>query len=117
MVNGDILPLLPNDYDGVNKNIDANASDVAIRSLAFINAVRMKSGKSTLSLDDTLNNLATVKANDMAIHNSISHWDSYGERISGTAKRNGLRLAGSIGENVAGGNVGYNVLLVGLSYS
>lgn len=117
IVYGDILPLLPNDYDGVKKDIGTDSSGVAIRSLAFINTVRAKSGKSSISLDDTLSNLATIKANDMAVHNNLSHWDSNGDRISGTAKRNSIRLTGSIGENVAGGNVGHEVLLIGLAYS
>lgn len=117
IVYGDILLLLPNDYDGVKKDIGTDSSGVAIHSLAFINTVRAKSGKSSVSLDDTLSNLATIKANDMAVHNNLSHWDSNGDRISGTAKRNGISLTGSIGENVAGGNVGHEVLLIGLAYS
>ncbi len=96
IVYGDFLPLLPNGYDGVTKEIHADSSNIALNSLTFVNTVRAKSGKSTISLDDTLNTLATLKANDMANHANISHWDSNGDRISGTAKRNGINLTGSI---------------------
>lgn len=90
---GDILPVYPNDYDSVQKNITASdSSTVAIESLDFVNAVRAKSGKSSISLDDTLGNLATIKANDMAQHRNLSHTDSNGEKIGGTAKRHNIKL-------------------------
>jgi uncharacterized protein YkwD len=85
--------------------------------LKFVNALRAKSGKSPLVLDNILTNLATIKANDMAEHNNLSHTDSYGDKISGTAKRNHIQLAGSIGENIAGGNINFKMLLVGLANS
>lgn len=91
--------------------------EVATKSLDFVNSVRKKSGKSTLSLNETLNDLATIKANDMAKNRNISHTDSFGDKISGTAKRSGIRIAGGIGENVAGGNVYFKTLLVGLANS
>jgi uncharacterized protein YkwD len=53
----------------------------------------------------------------MANHNTISHTDSYGTTIGGTAKRNGIQIAGSIGENVAGGTFSFKYLLVGLANS
>lgn len=92
---GDVLPIFPNDYDSVEKEIgNVSSSAVAAESLNFVNGVRAKSRKSALSLDDTLNNLAAIKANDMAKHHDISHTDSNGDKIGGTAKRNGIKIAG-----------------------
>lgn len=118
IVYGDFLPIYPNDYDNVQKKIDnTDRSVVTIESLKFVNDLRSKTGKSALSLDDTLNSLATIKANDMAKYNNISHVDSYGDKINDTAKRNGIRIAGGVGENVAGGNIHYKVFLIGLANS
>ncbi len=94
LIYGDFLPVYPNDFDNVQKDISNNDSSiVANDSLSFVNAVRAKSGKSALVLDTNLNTLATIKANDMATHNIISHTDSQGTTIGGTAKRNGIQLA------------------------
>ena len=91
---GEILPIYPNDMDSVQKNIsNADTSIVASESLKFVNSVRAKSSKSALSLDDTLSNLATIKANDMAKYQNLSHTDSSGDKINGTAKRNNINLA------------------------
>lgn len=94
VIYGDFLPIYPNNFDTAEKNISNNDSITAANdSLSFVNAVRAKSGKSALVLDTNLNTLATIKANDMANHNIISHTDSYGTTIGGTAKRNGIQLA------------------------
>lgn len=115
---GDILPVYPNEYDSVEKNINkSDSSRVAIESLKSINNIRARSGKPALSLDDTLNNLATIKANDMATHNNLSHTDSNGDKIAGTAKRNNIEVTGGVGENIAGGNINYKALLIGLANS
>jgi len=115
---GDFLPVLPNEYDGIQKEVGTvDGSIVATESLNFVNALRAKSGKSPLSLDDSLNRLASIKANDMAQSGIVSHSDSVGDKISGTAARNNITIAGAVGENVAGGNVHFRVLLAGLSNS
>lgn len=115
---GDILPVYPNDSDSVQKQIsNTDDSIVALESLHFVNNIRSLSGKSALSLDDTLNNLATIKANDMALHNNLSHTDSNGNKIGGTAKLNKIMIAGAVGENIAGGNISFKVLLIGLANS
>lgn len=91
---GKILPVYPNAYDSVRKEVwKSDASTAAAESLSFVNDIRMKSGKSALSLDDTLNTLATIKSNDMAEHKNLSHTDSNGDKINGTAKRNNINLA------------------------
>lgn len=100
---GDILAIAPNNYDGTEKKIgSADSLAVASESLAFVNQVRARSSKSALLLDDTLSRLATIKANDMAANNNLSHTDSHGDKISGTAKRNSIKIAGAVGENIAG---------------
>lgn len=115
---GDYLPLLGNAYDVMDKGVEkVNASSVPVSSLAYINTIRTNAGLTAISLDDTLNNLAAIKARDMAANNYVGHTDSKGGRIIETAARNGITIAGSVGENVAGGNVNYQVLLIGLSES
>lgn len=115
---GKILPVYPNEYDSVQKEIGKPTdSVVATESLKAVNNVRAQSGKSALTLDDALSNLAIIKANDMAEHHTVSHTDSVGDTIIGTAKRNHIQIAGSVGENVAGGNVSFRVLLIGLENS
>ncbi len=37
----------------------------------------------------------------MAANNNLSHVDSHGNLISGTAKKNNIQIAGSLGENIA----------------
>jgi len=102
VVYGNFLPVLPNNYDNIQKDIsNSDVSIVATESLKFVNNIRSISGKSTLTLDNNLSNLAIIKANDMAIHNNLSHTDSYGDKISDTAKRNNIKLIGNIGENIA----------------
>lgn len=118
VISGDVLPAYPNEYDTTEKEIlNTSSSVVATESLAFVNTLREISGKPALSLDTSLNTLATIKANDMATHSIVSHNDSFGEKIDGTAKRHKVSYAGTIGENVAGGNISYKILLVGLSKS
>lgn len=91
---GDVLPVAPNDMDTVGKDIlDSDASVVARESLDFINAIRAKSGKKVLVLDETLNALALIKAKDMAKTGILSHQDSAGVYIDGTAKRNNIAVA------------------------
>lgn len=91
---GDILPVYPNDYDHGEKKIgNTDAPNAAMESLKFVNGIRAKSSESPLSLDDTLTHLATIKANDMAKHHILSHTDSSGDKINGTAKRNNIQIA------------------------
>lgn len=96
---------MPNEYDAVSKETDSNLSDVVPNALRFINAIRKKAGKEPLVSDSALQNLAQFKANDMAANNYVGHDDSAGQKITGTAKRAGIEIAGSVGENVAGGSV------------
>lgn len=111
------VPLLSNEYDAVTKDTDSDLSDVVPNALRFVNAVRKKVGKPALVSDPELQRLAQFKANDMADHNYVGHDDSTGQKITGTAKRAGIAVAGSVGENVAGGSVGTDFLLAGLSLS
>lgn len=102
VVSGDVLPIYPNELDGVDKEIGINDSSmVGPESLRFVNAIRARSGKSALAIDETLNRLATIKANNMAASGNLSHTDSNGDKIAGTAKRSGIKIAGSVGENIA----------------
>lgn len=111
------VPLLQNEYDAATKDTDSDLSDVVPNALRFVNAVRKKVGKAALVSDPDLDRLARFKANDMADHNYVGHDDSAGQKIIGTATRAGITIAGSVGENVAGGSVGTDFLLAGLSLS
>ena len=94
IVYGNVLPILPNESDMTPKQINENDKNIVnAESLKFVNSVRARSGKTALILDDNLNTLATIKANDMAKHNNLSHTDSNGEKINGTAKRNNIKIA------------------------
>lgn len=112
-----VVAIMPNEYDAVTKETDSSLTDVVPNALRFINAIRKKTGKSPLQTDSTLAELARFKANDMADHNYVGHDDSTGVKITGTAKRAGIVITGSVGENVAGGSVGTDFLLAGLSLS
>lgn len=61
-------------------------------------------------MDANLTALADFKAKDMTNNLYVGHVDSRGEYILGTAKRAGIRVLGSVGENVAGGTVGVSYL-------
>lgn len=98
---GSVVALMPNEYDAVSKETDSSLSDVVPNALRFINAIRKKAGKEPLASDATLQRLAQYKANDMAANNYVGHDDSAGQKITGTAKRAGIEISGSVGENVA----------------
>ena len=95
----------------MTKETDSDLSDVSANALRFVNAIRKKAGKPALVSDSTLESLARFKANDMAENNYVGHNDSAGQKINGTAKRAGIAVSGSMGENVAGGSVGSDFLL------
>lgn len=112
-----VAALLPNEFDSVSKDVDASSDDVVPNALRFINVLRKKVGLGPLQSDPVLESLALYKANDMADNAYVGHDDSRGQKIPGTAKRAGIPIVGSVGENVAGGSVGSDFLLAGLSLS
>jgi uncharacterized protein YkwD len=112
-----VAALLPNEYDFANKDSSTDLSSIGADALRYVNAIRSKLDKSALRLDPTLMRLAQAKADDMAANNYVGHDDSHGEKIVGTAKRMGIPLSGSVGENVAGGSVSTEFLLAGLALS
>ncbi len=112
--NGKVLAILPNSYDFANRTIESNAKSVITDTLAAINTIRTQAGLSALSLDNNLSNLAQYKAKDMSDHGYVGHPDSQGVFILDTAKRAGITVRGSVGENVAGGTVSASFLQAGL---
>jgi uncharacterized protein YkwD len=112
-----VITLLPNEYDNASKDSSTDLSTVSSDALRYVNALRAKVGKSRIVLDSELTRLAQFKAQDMAAYNYVGHDDSQGQKITGTAKRAGVSLAGSVGENVAGGSVSVDFLLAGLALS
>ncbi len=117
VIGDDILPIAPNTVDRM-RDEDTDSLDATRRaSLSYLNALRAEQGLGNLRLSDTLNELAQIKAQDMADHGYVGHVDSTGVYINGTAKRFGFDIDFSLSENVAGGNVGYGVLISALSLS
>jgi hypothetical protein len=93
IIHGSVLPVYPNEYDHVEKKVSGNDGSMVVKdSLEYINNIRIRSGRNALVIDSTLNKLATIKANDMAAHNNLSHTDSNGHKINGTAKQNNVKI-------------------------
>lgn len=52
-------------------------------------------------IDDNLSTLAQAKAENMANDNYVGHYTKNGQDIVGFAKSIGIKVVGSVGENVA----------------
>lgn len=96
--------------DGQSSNVDnTNASDrgesaeQANEVLKLVNAERAKQGLRALTLDGKLNNIATIKAKDMAQNNYFSHTSpNYGSPFE-MLRAFGVTNYKSAGENIAMG--------------
>jgi rare lipoprotein A (peptidoglycan hydrolase) len=117
VLHGDVLAILPNEYDFSNRAIETDATRASNQVFDSINAVRKQAGLPALQLDPTLSRLAQIKAQDMSDNDYVGHVDSEGVYIRDTGKRVGIDIAQSIGENVAGGTVSASFLQAGLSLS
>lgn len=117
VVHGNVLAILPNEYDFSNRTLETSVKTAISQTFASINEVRKKAGMTELSLDTTLAQIAQFKAQDMADNNYVGHVDSEGVYIRDTAKRAGIVIQSSMGENVAGGTVSASFLQAGLSLS
>lgn len=117
VIHGNVLAILPNEYDFSNREIETSTIAAVNQTLASVNAVRKKAGLNPVEMDNTLSKVAQFKAKDMSDNNYVGHIDSQGEYIRETAKRAGFAIAGSLGENVAGGTVSASFLQAGLSLS
>lgn len=109
---GDNLPLFPNVTDVYDSLTDTG--DILGNTQRFI---RYLWNTNKLQANDDLMKLAQLKANDMATFNYVGHIDSGKTYIDGMAKRNGIDFYGTVGENVAGGNLSFGHLLSGLALS
>ena len=85
--------------------------------LSSINTLRQWLGRSTITIDTTLANLAERKAMDMARYNYVGHTTHAGLDIIAFADSQGIDITGTIGENVAWGNVSDISLQDGLEES
>ena len=94
---------------------DKNTIDRDI--LASINSLRKWLGWFMISLDPTLQRLAQAKALDMATYNYVWHTTYGGLDIIEFADSQGIDIRGTIGENVAWGNVSDKSLQDGLEES
>ncbi len=83
----------------------APGSNINRDILSSINALRGWLGRSLLSLDMTLMDLAQQKATDMATYNYVWHTTHGGLDIIEFATSKNISITGTIGENVAWGNV------------
>ncbi len=117
VVYGNVLAILPNEYDFVNRDIETNASTAVKQTFDSINQVRKQAGLDALQIDPNLSKIAQFKAQDMSDNNYVGHVDSQGVFIRDTGKRIGVVITSSMGENVAGGTVSASFLQAGLSLS
>ncbi len=85
--------------------------------LASINTLRKWLGRSTLTIDPTLADLAQQKSLDMATYNYVGHTTHAGLDIIAFADSQNIPVTGIIGENVAWGNVSDISLQDGLEES
>ena len=85
--------------------------------LTSINTLRKWLGRSTLTIDPTLTELAQRKATDMATYKYVWHTTHAGLDIIEFAESQGIVITGIIGENVAWGNVSDISLQDGLEES
>jgi uncharacterized protein YkwD len=83
----------------------ADGSNITRDILSSINALRGWLRRPILSLDATLMDLAQQKATDMAIYNYVWHTTHEGLDIIEFATSKNISITGTIGENVAWGNV------------
>lgn len=81
---------------------DRKETSHAQEILNLVNAERKKQGLSALTLNDKLNNIATMKAKDMAVNNYFSHQSpTYGSPFQ-MLQNYGVTYSYA-GENIAGG--------------
>lgn len=85
--------------------------------IASINTLRQWLWRSTVSMDPTLQRLAQFKATDMATYSYVWHTTHAGLDIIAFADSQGIDIVGTIGENVAWGNVSDKSLQDGLEES
>lgn len=94
-----------------------NKKAIDTDTLNRINSLRLSLGKSILVQDSKLTDLAQQKSQDMADDNYLWHVTRSGLNIVEFAKTLGIKLTGSIWENVAGWNISDISLQDGLEES
>ncbi len=97
--------------------IRSDVTLVTSTTIDRINTLRKSLWKSVIQESPTLQKLATAKARNMADNDYIGHWTPDWLDILGFADSLGIDIEGSIGENVAGGNVSDRALQDGLEES
>ncbi|MBC7498081.1 hypothetical protein H7170_00395 [Candidatus Gracilibacteria bacterium] len=108
-----VVPVSDTDRDILRSDL----SSVTTSVLASINIVRRGLGRPAVSIDPILANLAQAKATDMATYNYVGHTTHDGLDIIEFATSKNISVIGTIGENVAGGNVSDKSLQDGLEES
>lgn len=95
-------PLLPNIRDLTANNtvaLTGALSDWRTQMLALVNRDRQTHGLGTVKPDDSLNQLAQSRSDDMAANNYFSHWDQQGRDANDLKGNFGIQTI--VGENLA----------------
>jgi uncharacterized protein YkwD len=108
-----INPVSDTDRDALRTDLSIVSRDM----LSSINTLRQWLARSMISIDPTLQSLAQAKALDMAMHNYVGHTTHSGLDILAFARSQKISITGTIGENVAWGNVSDISLQDGLEES
>jgi len=95
-------PLLPNPVDvaGLNQTeLDISPKLIQLQMLNLLNQDRTNAGLGLIRLDGNLNQLAQMKADDMATRNYFSHWDPEGKTVNELRKE--FAISPIVSENIA----------------
>jgi uncharacterized protein YkwD len=114
---GTVWSVLPTITESEKTTLRKQFTVVEKNTLAAINKIRAWLGRNLLMIDDTLAELAQAKAENMANDDYVGHYTKGGQDILSFAKSRGIKITGSVGENVAGGNVSDIALQDGLEES
>lgn len=101
----EVYPLLPNPIDLTilqDKALDSNLNLVRLHMLSLVNEDRTKEGLNELKIDPSLNQLAQMKAEDMAEKGYISHWNEDG--LTANDLRKEFNITPFVAENIAWNN-------------
>jgi Cysteine-rich secretory protein family len=83
------------------RNIRKSETTVRSDTYKAINTLRISLGRSLIERDPILDTVAQKKADNMATNTYVGHTTPDGKNIREFALSQGIRLSGSIGENVA----------------
>lgn len=109
-----IIPKTPREITGI---IRTDTAQIQEETLLRVNEVRAQVGALPVKLDPSLSRLAQEKVRDMIVRGYQGHADPDGKFIDSLAQKIGISVKGSLGENIAYGNISDRALQDGLEES